>query len=78
MASYPLSRIPCISGREAIKVLSKAGWKLDRKSDSHVTLTRHGSITIVTVPLHGELAKPTLKNILKTAGLTIEDFEALR
>ncbi len=47
---------------------------------SHVKLKRFApeKTYIVIVPLHRELARRTLMSILKQAGLTVEEFLALR
>jgi len=69
-------KLPVVSGKEVIKALSKIGFKHVRTSGSHAILnkqTEKGKITI-PVPLHRELAKGTLKSIMKQAGLSLEDF----
>ena len=69
-------RLPVASGRQVIKALSKAGFRVVRQKGSHVRLERtQGDQTIkLTVPLHETLKKGTLKQILTDAGLTTEEF----
>jgi predicted RNase H-like HicB family nuclease/predicted RNA binding protein YcfA (HicA-like mRNA interferase family) len=69
-------RLPVASGRQVIKALSKAGFRVVRQKGSHVRLERiQGDQTIkLTVPLHETLKKGTLKQILTEAGLTTEEF----
>ena len=63
-------KLPVISGKQAIKVFEKAGWKVARQKGSHVTLTKEGVFVILTVPLHKELDKGTLRSLIRKSGLT--------
>jgi predicted RNA binding protein YcfA (HicA-like mRNA interferase family) len=73
-----MSTLPRVSGREVIKALRKAGYELDRQRGNHIILRQttypHRR---VTVPDHKELAKGTLRSIIRETGLTVEEFKAL-
>lgn len=69
--------LPTISGQETIKAFSKDGWQESRQSGSHVTLVKSGVAAILTVPLHKELKKGTLRSLIRASGLTVEEFVAL-
>jgi predicted RNA binding protein YcfA (HicA-like mRNA interferase family) len=71
-----LSKLPVISGHEIVKVLSKIGFTVVGRKGSHVRLKRRRGkeILIVIVPMHRELAKGTLRSILRQANLTVEDL----
>jgi len=73
-----MSKIPQVSGRQVVKVLSKIGYEKDRQKGSHIVLRQsiypHRRIV---VPNHKEIAKGTLRKIIKQAGLTIEEFQHL-
>jgi predicted RNA binding protein YcfA (HicA-like mRNA interferase family) len=61
-----LSKLPVVSGRELIKILTKHfGFRVLRQRGSHVTLTN--DISFITVPIHPELDPGTLKAILNDA-----------
>ena len=68
--------LPVVSGRKVIKALTKAGFTVQGKKGSHVKLkkTEAGKILIVIVPDHAEVARGTLKSILRQAGITKEEF----
>jgi len=72
-----MPKLPVLSGKEIIKVLSKIGFQHIRTKGSHAILSKEdkekGKITI-PVPLHPELAKGTLKSIINQAGLRLEDL----
>mgnify|MGYP000448039265 CR=1 FL=1 len=54
-----MTRLPVISGKDLIKILSKVCFKPIRQKGSHVRL-RRGDPPPVTVPLHKELKRGTL------------------
>ena len=71
-----MPKLPIVSGKDVIKSLSHLGYQHVRTKGSHAILnkqTEHGKITI-PVPLHKELAKGTLKSIMKQADLELEEF----
>ena len=71
-----MPKLPVLSGKEVIKVLSKIGFEHVRTKGSHAILnkqTEKGKVTI-PVPLHKELAKGTLKSIMNQAELGLEEL----
>jgi len=65
-----------LSGKEVIKMLSKVGFQTVRQKGSHVILvkeTADGKRSTV-VPLHKEVDKGTLLEIIRQAGLKKEEF----
>ena len=65
-----MSRLPNISGKNAVKAFSKAGWIISR----HMIMTKSDSIVILSVPLHDDLDRGTLRGLIGLAGLTVEEF----
>lgn len=73
-----MSELPQISGREAVKALRKIGYEPDRQRGSHIVLRQVASPhRRVTVPDHKEVAKGTLRAIIREVGLTISEFKEL-
>ena len=71
-----MTKLPLVSGEKAIKSLCKSGFVVTRQKGSHIRLkkmTFQGMIT-VTVPLHNVLDRGTLKSILRTAGVSVDEF----
>jgi len=68
-------KLPVVSGIDAVKALAKVGWEVDHQTGSHMIL-RHRAPPHrrLTVPRHKELAKGTLRAIIRDAGLTVEEF----
>lgn len=73
-----MSELPRISGREVVKALTKIGYEQDRQRGSHIILRQTASPhRRVTVPDHKEIAKGTLRAIIRAIGLTLDEFKDL-
>ena len=73
-----MSRLPVVSGREAVKAFGKLGYRFDRQNGSHIILRQDASpFRRLTVPDHKTVAKGTLRALIREAGLTVEEFAAL-
>jgi predicted RNA binding protein YcfA (HicA-like mRNA interferase family) len=72
-----MSKLPIVSGTECIKALEKIGFSVYRQRGSHITMIRQEPTNQVTVPNHKEIAKGTLRAIIRQVGLTVEAFIAL-
>jgi predicted RNA binding protein YcfA (HicA-like mRNA interferase family) len=70
-----MTKLPVVSGRDLTKVLAKVGYLHDHQKGSHIIL-RHQAPPHrrITIPDHKEIAKGTLKNIIREAGLTLEEL----
>jgi len=71
-----MTKLPAVSGERVIRALKKAGFVELRQKGSHVSLEKRAGENVfhTVVPMHGSLAKGTLSDILKQAGLTVEEF----
>ena len=69
-------RLPVISGREAARAFQSLGWRFMRQHGSHMILAREGSEATLSVPDHRELAKGTLRGLIRKAEITVEQFIA--
>lgn len=70
-------QVKLCSGAVAVKKFKRAGWVVDRQVGSHVMLTKLGYPYTLSVPQHKELGIGILKKLLKQAGLSVEQFNAL-
>jgi len=73
-----VSTLPNVSGRKVVQALLKIGYEKDRQKGSHIVMRQisypHRRIV---VPDHKEVAKGTLRAIIRYAGLTVEEFKNL-
>ena len=73
-------RLPVVRPREVVRALERAGWLQTRQRGSHLSVTKEGSRSIVSVPMYNrDIKRGTLSGILEDAGLSIDEFiELLR
>ena len=71
-------KLPVVSGSEAVKVFGRLGYELDEQHGSHIIL-RHTKPPHrrLSIPNHKELAKGTLRALIREAGITLEEFARL-
>ncbi len=65
------------SGAEAVRKLRKVGWEVVRRKGSHVMMVKEGYKYTLSVPQHPELGPGILRNLIKQAGLSVEQFNEL-
>ncbi len=69
-----MPKLPVMSGREVVRVFEKHGWEIARQRGSHIILVKTGENTTLSVPDHKEVAKGTLRGLVRAAGMTIQEF----
>ncbi|MGA7981468.1 MAG: type II toxin-antitoxin system HicA family toxin [Chromatiaceae bacterium] len=68
--------LPVLSGRQVVRVFEKLGWTVARQRGSHIILVKKDQITTLSVPDHKEVARGTLRSLIRAAGLTPDAFIA--
>jgi predicted RNA binding protein YcfA (HicA-like mRNA interferase family) len=68
--------LPVLKAKDCLRVLLKAGFRIDHRRGSHARLFHSVDRTRkVTIPIHNKDLPPgTLKAILRQAGLSVEEF----
>ncbi len=69
-----MPQLPVMSGREVVRVLEGFGWQVARQRGSHIIMVKLGENVTLSVPDHKEIAKGTLRSLIRSAGLTAEQF----
>jgi len=71
-----MPKLPSVSGERLVRALKRAGFLELRQKGSHVSLEKRTADRVfkTVVPMHNELAKGALSDILKQSGLTLEEF----
>ena len=69
--------LPVISGKEAVRAFSKAGWYVARQRGSHVVMLRPNHRASLSIPQHKTLAPGTLRALLRKAEISVEEFREL-
>ncbi|MBI4657824.1 MAG: type II toxin-antitoxin system HicA family toxin [Verrucomicrobia bacterium] len=66
-----------LSGRKAVRVFGKLGWQVARQRGSHIILVKEGENVTLSIPDHKEVAKGTLRSLIRAAGITVDEFTRL-
>ena len=70
-----MSKLPVLSGQELCKILAKVGYRIDHQTGCHIILRNENPPhRRLTVPMHREIAKGTLRAIIRQAGLNRSEF----
>ena len=70
-----MSKLPRVSGEKVVKALTRAKFQRKRQKGSHVILRKKK--IVVVVPLHKELDRGTLKEIIRQSKIQREEFLSL-
>ena len=66
--------LPSLNGEEVVQIFKNFGWSVARQKGSHIILTKEGEIATLSVPNHKEVAKGTLRSLIRSASLTVDEF----
>jgi predicted RNA binding protein YcfA (HicA-like mRNA interferase family) len=69
-----MPELPCLSSRDTVRAFELLGWQITRQKGSHIILTKPGQIATLSVPDHKEVARGTLRSLIRSAGLTVSEF----
>ena len=69
-----MPKLPVVSGAEVVRAFESLGWEVVRRRGSHVILVKDGEMASPSVPDHNEVAKGTLRSLIREAGVTVAEF----
>jgi predicted RNA binding protein YcfA (HicA-like mRNA interferase family) len=69
-------KLPIVSGPQLVKAFMKIGYYVRSQQGSHIHL-RHPVHPPLTIPNHKEIARGTLRAIVRQAGLSLDLFVEL-
>jgi predicted RNA binding protein YcfA (HicA-like mRNA interferase family) len=72
-----MSKLPVLSGKELLKLFQRMDYYVRDQKGSHIHL-RHPTKRPLTIPNHREIARGTLRQILKDADLSLEELLTYR
>ncbi len=71
-----MGHIPVLSGHEVVQIFESFGWHLARQNGSHLIMVKHGQIATLSIPNHKPIAKGTLRSLVRSANLSMDQFIA--
>jgi len=69
-----MGSLPLISGRQVVPIFESFGWQAVRQSSSHIIMTKEGEMATLSIPDHKQVAKGTLRSLIRAANLTVDQF----
>ena len=69
-----MAQMPVLSGEEVVKVFERFGWEFVRQAGSHMIMVKDGEIASLSIPKHREVARGTLRSLIRSANLTVDEF----
>jgi predicted RNA binding protein YcfA (HicA-like mRNA interferase family) len=69
-----MGRLGNISGKEAARAFQRAGWEPIGQVGSHLVLIKPGVRVNLSIPQHKELSLGTLRSLIRSAGMTVDEF----
>jgi predicted RNA binding protein YcfA (HicA-like mRNA interferase family) len=72
-----MAALPVLSGREIVRAFVNAGWQMARQRGSQMILVKDGAMATLSVPDHCEVARGTLRSLIRASGMTVESFLTL-
>ena len=69
-----MAALPILSGRKAVRAFERLSWQVARQRGSHIIMVKEGEMATLSVPDHREVARGTLRSLIRTAGLTVDEF----
>jgi predicted RNA binding protein YcfA (HicA-like mRNA interferase family) len=65
--------LPLLSAAEVVAAFARLGWSTAR-SGNHIVMTHPGQRATLSIPNHREVARGTLRALIRAANLTVEEF----
>ena len=74
-----MSKLPAVTGLEAIRAFARVGFEEIHVKGSHHVLKKPDHPNRLSVPVHGSrpLKKGTLRSLIRAAGISVERFVSL-
>jgi predicted RNA binding protein YcfA (HicA-like mRNA interferase family) len=69
-----MAELLVISGKDAVRAFENAGWLQARQESSHVIMKKARHRAVLSIPQDPELAKGTLRGLIRDAEMTVEEF----
>jgi len=69
-----MSSLPLLSGGEVARVFECFAWEIVRQRRGHIIMVREGHMATLSIPDHKEVAKGTLRSLIRSADLTVAEF----
>lgn len=69
-----MGTLPALSGQQVVRISESLGWRVARQKGSHIIMVKEEHIATLSIPSHKQVAKGTLRSLIRSANLTIDQF----
>lgn len=69
-----MASLPVLSGQEVVRVFEAFGWSWLVKRAATLFMTKQGENVTLSIPNHDEVARGTLRSLIRSANLTVNEF----
>ena len=69
-----MAALPVLNGRKTVRALEKLRRQVARQRGSHVILVKEGELATLSDPDHKEVARGTLRSLIRSTGITVSEF----
>jgi predicted RNA binding protein YcfA (HicA-like mRNA interferase family) len=69
-----MASLPVLSGQEVVRVFESFGWNIARQKSSHIIMAKDGETATLSIPNHKEVARGTLRSLIRAANITVDEF----
>jgi predicted RNA binding protein YcfA (HicA-like mRNA interferase family) len=66
--------LPVLSGQEVVRIFLAFSWRIVRKRGSHILMVKEGEVVTLSIPDHKVVARGTLRSLIRSANLTVDEF----
>jgi predicted RNA binding protein YcfA (HicA-like mRNA interferase family) len=66
--------LPVLTGQEVVRVFESFGWSIARQRGSYIIMIKEGEVVTLSIPNHKEVARGTLRSLIRSANLTVDEF----
>jgi predicted RNA binding protein YcfA (HicA-like mRNA interferase family) len=68
-----MGKLPALSPDEVIRAFERFGFVVRRRGN-HIIMTKPGHLANLSIPNHREVARGTLRSLIKDAGVQEDEF----
>lgn len=72
-----MGRLSGYSGKQIARAAESVGWRYQRTTGDHMVFRKPGARMNLSIPDHREVSQGTLAKIVRTMGLTTDEFIAM-
>lgn len=66
--------LPVLPYRDVVRTFEHMGWHVARQQGSHIVMTKEGHIATLSIPAHKEVARGTLRGLIRAADVSVSEF----